>query len=586
VFALASSFVSAACYSTGEGAPPPGDRIYFPVGLALTGGVDERGSLEDARYLVVANSDFDLAFNAGTLSVFDLERVRAHIATPCATNDDCDPAGTGRSCDPAGLCVDAGGSPCRGLAVRSQADQLLHPGACEYLDPTHPPDQGESLILHNVQIGAFATDVIYRRNPFGGPEVGGRLFVPVRGDATVHWIDIGPDGSVDCGQPGENGACDDWHRAGNHADEENTRDLRLASEPFAIDATADGRVVVVTQQTSGAVSVLLNGWPGSDVAAAEPGLNLKYQVSGLPTRPVGVASVQTPLLLDFTNTEPLRAALGGETGSVQPGTAENSAGSPLTPPYAPPGFLVTYRDTAEVDLIHVYLDEPSEPERPYAAKTAAVPITLNALGTDSRGIALDDSSRAAAELACAEAQGLTPQCLRDPACAIEPSVRDALASCLSKADATPLDVFVANRAPATLLLGRTQPAINAGESSDLPQFYDSIPLTLGPSRVVVGRVIVGNEADGSPRYERRVFVVCFDSRRIFVYDPDRRRIDAEITTGRGPHALAIDEAHGLLFIGHFTDSFIGVVSLDRRFHSTYGKMLGGIGIPVAPRTSK
>jgi hypothetical protein len=66
----------------------------------------------------------------------------------------------------------------------------------------------------------------------------------------------------------------------------------------------------------------------------------------------------------------------------------------------------------------------------------------------------------------------------------------------------------------------------------------------------------------------------------------RRRIDVEIATGRGPHALAVDEAHGWLFVGHFTDSFIGVVSLDRRFTHTYGKMLATIGEPSAPRASK
>jgi DNA-binding beta-propeller fold protein YncE len=63
-------------------------------------------------------------------------------------------------------------------------------------------------------------------------------------------------------------------------------------------------------------------------------------------------------------------------------------------------------------------------------------------------------------------------------------------------------------------------------------------------------------------------------------------IDTEITTGRGPHAVAIDPVKGLLFVGHFTDSYIGVVSIDRRFPRTYGKTLATIGKPVPPRTSK
>jgi hypothetical protein len=86
--------------------------------------------------------------------------------------------------------------------------------------------------------------------------------------------------------------------------------------------------------------------------------------------------------------------------------------------------------------------------------------------------------------------------------------------------------------------------------------------------------------------ETRVFVVCFDSRRIFVYDPKRSRFETEIFTGRGPHAVAVDTARSLLYVGHFTDSFIGVFSLDLSSPATYGTMLGTLGTPKAPRSSK
>ena len=48
----------------------------------------------------------------------------------------------------------------------------------------------------------------------------------------------------------------------------------------------------------------------------------------------------------------------------------------------------------------------------------------------------------------------------------------------------------------------------------------------------------------------------------------------------------IDETRGWLFIGHFTDSFITVISLDRRFPMTFGKTLATIGKPTPPRASK
>jgi DNA-binding beta-propeller fold protein YncE len=126
-----------------------------------------------------------------------------------------------------------------------------------------------------------------------------------------------------------------------------------------------------------------------------------------------------------------------------------------------------------------------------------------------------------------------------------------------------------------LLIGHTRPP------QEYPSFYDSIPLTVGPSRVMVGNV---KTATGE--LESRVFVACYDSRRIFVYDPKRARIETEIFTGRGPHAMAVDSTRGLLYVGHFTDSYVGVYSLDLGYPLTYGSMLATLGDPRAPRSSK
>lgn len=566
---LATAIATSGCYSAGEGRTPPDDRIYFPVGLAL---------VNESKHLLVANSDFDLQYNAGTLNVLDVTALPPLVAVPCASDADCAAASERcreQSADPAcdarpvcnttlGLCSANAQTDevCGSLARRQLKEQLISPGACDYIDPAHPPGGG-ALLKSEVQIGAFATDVIYRerpedkREPYGEADtLVGRAFVPVRGDATLHWIEVSAEGALECGQ--RDGACDDLHRAGNHK-EENTRDLRLASEPFAVDATPDASAVLVTNQTSGAVSLFQNDW---DLSV---GAELKFAVTGLPLRPMGIAALPKPAYA---------ATLGG---------------------YYPPGFLVTFRNAAEIDLLRYYDDsnttrtdgEGTPVSRPYAARAAVGGIRVNSVGTDSRGIAVDASERTQAEQACFTSAGLAANCIasRDCVAQLAPEQQQSLASCLNTASAKPLDVFVANRAPATLLLGRTTPVQNALESTELPNFYDSIPLTLGPSRVVVGNVIAVDE-QGNKTLERRVFVVCFDSRRIFVYDPIRRRMDVEIVTGRGPHALAIDEQRGWMFIGHFTDSFIGVVSLDRRFPKTYGTTLAIIGKPTPPRASK
>jgi DNA-binding beta-propeller fold protein YncE len=130
-------------------------------------------------------------------------------------------------------------------------------------------------------------------------------------------------------------------------------------------------------------------------------------------------------------------------------------------------------------------------------------------------------------------------------------------------------------------LGRTQPLNSQGGSIDLPHFHATLPLTAGPSRVVVGDII-------NPAGERelRVFAICFDSRLIFIIDPATDRVEAEIFTGRGPHAMVIDAEHGLGYVGHFTDSYIGVVSLDQRFPRTFGTIVATVGTPTPPRATK
>ena len=70
LFALSALLaLGAACYSQGDGADPPLDRFYFPVGLQVSHG----GSV-----LYVANADFDLQYNGGTLQSYDLTLIRRH----------------------------------------------------------------------------------------------------------------------------------------------------------------------------------------------------------------------------------------------------------------------------------------------------------------------------------------------------------------------------------------------------------------------------------------------------------------------------------------------------------------------------
>jgi DNA-binding beta-propeller fold protein YncE len=554
------------CFAPGSGVEPPQESIYFPVGLSLD---------SKAEHLFIVNSDFDLRYNGGTVGSYDLAAIRALTPSPCGSDGDC---ASDRFCDltptpengglPSRWCVPrqggAAGSPCGAFGESSVADRIINPGRCGYVNPERPQDGSNRMRVGSVGIGAFGTDVVYRARPATAPPgPPGRLFVPVRGDATLDFIDVDDNGVLDCGQPTNGSDCDDRHRRGDNPDQENTRGLRLPPEPFGIDATADARALVVTHQTESAVSLFVHEWN-------DQGPDLEFVLGNLPTRPIGVAAVPPPAIA--------------------------VAKSILNDP----GFLLTFGGAPQIALVRFFDEatlQPVSPARPYLYVAGQVPIQANSVGDDSRGIALDASTRHSMEVACASLTGIDPQsdCARDPdctarctidpncdaQCASDPACKDQYTDCLSVADKVPLEVYVSNRAPASLLVGRTPLAQNAWPPEDLPEFHESVPLTFGPSRVVLGDVRVSET-----EWETRVFVVAFDSRLIFIYDPARRRVEKEIRTGRGPHALAIDSRHGLGYVAHFTDSYIGVISLDQRFPSSYGTILMTFGRPTPPRASK
>lgn len=487
---LAAAFaVGPACVSPGEGPSPDPGEMYFPVGLAISPG---------GHTLYVANSDFDLQFNGGTVIALDLDRIRDNVP-PVA--------------DP-----QAPGHPCGSLARNDE--NLLYPGPCSPIRLDNPPDGRGSLVGDSVEIGAFATDILMVAKP-DGP--GTRLFVPVRGDPSVTWMDVEDDRyveppftrSLNCGGD----RCDQQHRAGEDP-ESNLRRAVLPPEPYGLAATEAGDAVVVTHQTSGSVSLVSNDW--DDIP------RLQFVSGGFPLGGVGIAPLPVPAYVRAKGID------------------------------YQPGFLATFRAAPEVDLVRYYDDEDAAPARPFVVRAGAVGITVNASGVDSRGIAVDATERRACEAGC-----------------------DGDEVCLQSCAAVPADVYIANRTPPSLLVGETRSNVSPTGSDDLITIYDSVPLAFGASRVAFGNV-VNREGELEPR----VFISCFDARYLFIYDPVSRRIDGQVRTGRGPHAIAIDPVEPYLYVAHFTDSYIGVVDLDQRNTLTYPSIVATVGVPVPPRESK
>src|SRR5262245_59886681 len=116
----------AGCFAGNEGDPPPRRGFYFPTGLAVS---------KSRSALYVANSDFDLQFNGGTVQVINLRALRG-AAFRLRDELLSAPAPDGKPKD-TWNCGDGTYSAC--CAVRYEGDrkqlvpngnELIYPGPC------------------------------------------------------------------------------------------------------------------------------------------------------------------------------------------------------------------------------------------------------------------------------------------------------------------------------------------------------------------------------------------------------------------------------------------------------------------------
>jgi DNA-binding beta-propeller fold protein YncE len=536
----------ASCYTDSAGLDPPLNQLYFPTNLVVSPG---------GKALYVTNSDFDLQYNGGTVQVLDLEALRsAALILQGALNPEM----------PADIV--AASEACKSLGLTSNPQTVLNPGPCS-------PLEIDPFVRQSATIGAFASAAVLVHDPDSAQA---RLFVSVRGDPSVTYFDVADDRDAQagvvapagcsekdknpafclvCAQDPDRKRCGSSHRVGEDPTE-SIRQLSLPVEPMGITATEDGSALVTVHQTEYVASLVANYWdpPGGSDNRQSAKPYLEYYLGGLPFGPNDVVTLPEPRFLDVWD----------------------QAASYEKPLYQP-GFVVSYRAAAELSILRYHSDEGASPRRPFLSRSSGVRVNVNSVGDDSRGAAVDSSERKACEAGCAEAD---LECL------------------LFCATSVPLRLYVANRAPPSLIIGEVTTVLaeeegEAGGPAKVTAAYeeaslnDVIPLSLGPSRVAIGHII-----DEAGERRVRVFAVAFDTRTIFVYDPAAKRVETVIRTGRGPHALAFDTggqgdgAFSFLYVGHFTDSYIGVVELDMRRLQTFGSMFLTVGKPVPPRESK
>ena len=550
------------CYSTGDGTAPLLDQLYYPVGLQVSAG---------GTALYVVNSDFDLQYNGGTLQSYDLTLIRRH----------------------ADLLIRDTTSP--EVPVLDRSKQTNNPCQAR-TDPTQPlgqtcapPVDSSFYVRDSAVIGAFATDLLLSLPPSRleaatptepGKRSFDRLFTAVRGNASVTWASVERDGPnstppdskatpyapfiLRCGQD-RSRRCDGAHEAGSNPDEtNNSRHITMPGEPFGMAMSRDGEALIVTHQNETKTSLFDTGLKRSDNsqdpdATSTPHPSLQFVLDPVPLGGVGVASI--------------------------PHDPDAFAGAQL--PH--PAFLETSRALAEVSLIRQYPDEfgsiSSAQKRPFLNREGGYPIAVGPGGTDSRGIVIDPTPA----LACKAKIKKTPA---DPKFAAE------LLACARK----PSRVFIANRSPASLLIGEIGGSASAEANYDPDRLvlHTSIPLSAGPSKLYLAPVV---EADGA--LALRVFAVCFDSATVFVYDPETEQIENVIRVGLGPFAMAFDPftfedvaAHAKVgsfgglhryrfaYLASFTNSFIQILDVDNFEHSrSFEQVVFTLGRPTNPKGS-
>ena len=264
-FLLISGIVSAGCVNT-DGEPLPPGLMTFPIAIELS---LPPAASEPPQYVFVANSNFALEFNTGTVQSYDLQVLNDAIdSTGDFAGEGCAFAGIQDVCtdnDAAtGIrdsCLD--GTQDTDCNCNANVDQDCQPCGCDMRQaepacttavpadrcsviPTQLRlrDQGAllktvvapGLLLSEAEIGSFADGLAIAT-------AGNRLYLPVRSNANLSFIDVDAQGLFDCGSGFvESQSCSEYYRNGGSEQVNPAAPVETPPDPvdvFAGDLSAD-----------------------------------------------------------------------------------------------------------------------------------------------------------------------------------------------------------------------------------------------------------------------------------------------------------------------------------------------------------
>jgi len=264
-FFLMSGMLSTGCIDKSGDPLIPG-LMSFPIAIALSPDENADGN---PKYLYVTSSNFALQYNSGNVQAYDLEKLVDGILTGCvrtwvSTDPDC----TGDcSCDPLteincvptqpgilNSCLaddseeDPNGPECECVPEPSNEDTCtaIPPDRCSVVPAgllVRQTDQAaiklvpvEGLLTGEVKIGSFSDGL-------GVSTSGRRLYLPVRSDANITWIDVDEQGQLFCGQEvGVSEVCQGKYRDGAGVKANPDSDVDFPPDPVDVyvgDLAAD-----------------------------------------------------------------------------------------------------------------------------------------------------------------------------------------------------------------------------------------------------------------------------------------------------------------------------------------------------------
>jgi hypothetical protein len=477
---------------------PQAAQFYYPAGIAKD---------PELPYLYVSNANSDLKFGGGTVQVVDLARFS------CAVE----------------FFRNGPSDDLRRRCPKAEEDAV----ACEW-DPLDPIivncDEARFLLADStVKLGNFAGNIVVQRTGLYTR----RLFVSVRGDPSVTWIDVDL-----------NLAPTEHARVLNCFDP-STRQAN-ANRPPIVDLTRNEPPPVGCDTSHLLQTFLCVGSPGctagNNVFPPEPfGLAADDGVlpDGSEYHRLLVAHQQTGQvsLIDTTSGPVVVHVSPPLFLSDQSGRRGAFALAPQMPGQHDTTWYVTSTVTPRLDTFRVT-------ESGFIVPSVTVPLTgLFSSGVDVRHIAFEAGGQRA---------------------------------------------FVSQGSPPSVLVLDTRVRRDAGQSATpVNQVVDAIPVCQGASTLVARPTFVP-ASGGAPGFtQTRLFVVCFATGQIVEVDPDLARVNDAILVGRGPNQIVFDDTPDLVpnqraWVNNFLESSIGLIDLVPG-SLTEKRMIARIGLPVPPK---